>query len=86
MGQSYFLGNQIAEARARIEAARPDMFVSPPNPVAPFDIMMALIIAGIYEAEGNVEDAEEMLEAVEVTRAEVPGTAKTSCFPLLCLG
>ncbi|MEM7612894.1 MAG: tetratricopeptide repeat protein [Pseudomonadota bacterium] len=72
MGQSYFLGNQIAEARALIEAARPDMFVSPPNPVAPFDIMMALIIAGIYEAEGNVEDAEEMLEAVEVTRAEVP--------------
>lgn len=72
MGQAYFLGNQISDARALIEGSRPDLFVMPPNPVAPFDITTALIIAGIYEAQGNVEDARQMLQAVDASRATMP--------------
>ncbi|MFK8054183.1 MAG: tetratricopeptide repeat protein [Woeseiaceae bacterium] len=72
MGQAYFLANRISESRTLIEAARPDLFVMPPNPVAPFDITTALIVAGIYEAEGNIEDAQQMLRAVETSRATMP--------------
>ncbi|MEN7344058.1 MAG: hypothetical protein AAAFM81_13990, partial [Pseudomonadota bacterium] len=72
MGQAHFLGNNIAEARKLIQSARPELFVLPPKEIAPFGITTALIVAGIYEAEGNLDAAREMLAAVNASRAASP--------------
>ena len=72
MGQAYFLGNRITESRSLLQAAKPYLFELPPAPVALNDITTALIVAGIYEAEGQITEARQMLEAVATARAALP--------------
>ncbi|MEM7764655.1 MAG: tetratricopeptide repeat protein [Pseudomonadota bacterium] len=72
MGQAHFLGNNMEDARVLLESTRPDLFDLATDTIAPGDITTTLIIAGIFAAEGDEEKAEQLLAAVETSRAELP--------------
>ncbi len=72
MALAYYLAEEIDGAEALVNAVRPDLFASPPNPIAPEDITNALLAAGILEARGELQRAREVLDAVGETLAESP--------------
>jgi hypothetical protein len=81
MALAYFLANRVDGAEALVNAARPDLFDSPPNPVAANDVTNALLAAGILEAKGETDRARSLLDEVDATLAEsgsdVPGARFT---------
>jgi TolB-like protein/tetratricopeptide (TPR) repeat protein len=80
MGSAYFLANRIDAARTLYESVRPDLFASPPHPVASDDITNALVAAGILTESGETELARELVAQVEATLAEFPGAVSGSEF------
>ncbi|MEM6818021.1 MAG: tetratricopeptide repeat protein [Pseudomonadota bacterium] len=72
MGQAFFLGGRIDEARLLLESERPELFATPAPAVKLSEITTALIAAGILEADGDIEQAGQLLAAIKTALAAVP--------------